>query len=34
VAKDGAVDPKALHLGDVTVVDLVARIAQTYELDI
>lgn len=34
VVADGAVDPKALQLGDVTVAELVARIAQAYELDI
>jgi hypothetical protein len=33
VASDTSIDPKALQLGNVTVTDLVARIAQAYELD-
>jgi hypothetical protein len=34
VAADGTIDPKALNLGNVTVADLVARIAQAYMLDL
>lgn len=33
IATDTSIDPKALQLGDVTVTELVARIAQAYELD-
>jgi hypothetical protein len=33
VASDTSIDPKALQLGNVTVAELVARIAQAYELD-
>lgn len=33
VASDPSIDPKALQLGNVTIADLVARIAQAYELD-
>ncbi len=34
VASDTSIDPKVLQLGDVTVADLVARIAQAFELDL
>ena len=34
VASDPSVDPKALQIGDITVDELVARIAQAYELDL
>lgn len=34
VADDTAIDPKVLQLGNVTVTELVARIAQAYELDL
>ncbi|MDF3833058.1 nucleotidyl transferase AbiEii/AbiGii toxin family protein [Cupriavidus basilensis] len=33
VASDTSIDPKTLQLGNVAVADLVARIAQAYELD-
>jgi hypothetical protein len=33
VASDPSIDPKALQLGNVTVADLVARIARAYDLD-
>lgn len=33
IATDTSIDPKALQLGDVTVTELAARIAQAYELD-
>lgn len=34
VASDTSIDPKVLQLGNVTVADLVTRIAQAYELDL
>jgi hypothetical protein len=34
VASDTSIDPKALRLGNVSVADLVTRIAQAYELDL
>lgn len=34
VASDTSVDPKALQLGNVTVSELVARIAKAYEIDL
>ncbi len=34
VAADTSIDPKALRLGNATVAELVARIAQAYELDL
>ncbi len=34
VASETSIEPKALQLGNVTVADLVARIAQAYELDL
>lgn len=34
VASDNSIDPKSLQLGNVTVAELVARIAQAYELDL
>jgi len=34
VASDTSIDPKVLQLGNVTVADLVNRIAQAYELDL
>lgn len=34
VASDASIEPKALQLGNVTVSELVARIAQAYELDV
>lgn len=34
VASDPSIDPKALQIGNVTVDELVARIAQAYELDL
>ena len=34
VAADNLIDPKALQLGNATVAELVARIAQAYELDL
>lgn len=34
MASDTSIDPKALQLGDVTVAELAARIAQAYELDL
>jgi hypothetical protein len=34
VAADTSVDPKTLHLGNVAVAELVARIAQAYEIEL
>jgi len=34
VVSDTSIEPKALQLGNVTVGELVARIAQAYELDV
>lgn len=34
VASDTSINPKILQLGNVTIADLVARIAQAYELDL
>ena len=34
MASDNSIDPKALQLGNVTVAELVARIAQAYQLDL
>ena len=34
MASETSIDPKALRLGNVTVIELVARIAQAYELDL
>ena len=34
MVSDNSIDPKALRLGNVTVAELVARIAQVYELDL
>ncbi|ABE43498.1 hypothetical protein Bpro_1554 [Polaromonas sp. JS666] len=34
VAADTSIDPKALQLGNVAVVELVARIAQAYEIEL
>lgn len=34
VGSDNSIDPKALQLGNVTIAELVARIAQAYEIDL
>ena len=34
VAADPSIDPKALQLGNVAVAELVARIAQAYEIEL
>lgn len=34
MAADNSIDPKALRLGNVTIAELVARIARAYELDL
>jgi hypothetical protein len=34
MATDNSIDPKALRLGNITVAELVSRIAQGYELDL
>ena len=34
VAADPSIDPKALQLGNVSVAELVARIAQAYEIQV
>jgi hypothetical protein len=34
VAGDTSIDPKALQLGNVAVTELVARIAQAYEIEL
>ena len=33
IGSDNSIDPKALQLGNVTIAELVARIAQAYEID-
>lgn len=34
IGSDNSIDPKALQLGNVTIAELVARIAQAYEIDL